>query len=160
MSNLEIVRSKIVTVAQARALRAEWRAAGQPVVFTNGCFDIMHRGHVEYLSQAADMGRRLVVGLNTDDSVRRLKGPRRPLQDQATRSLVLAALRFVDAVVAFDQDTPYELIAALVPDILVKGGDYAPEQIVGRDIVLAHGGQVRTVALVEGYSTTAVERRM
>ena len=129
---------------------------GLKLVFTNGCFDILHRGHVEYLAKAADMGDVLVVGLNTDASVKRLKGEGRPVNDQEARALVLASLSFVDAVVLFDEDTPYELIKAIRPDVLVKGADYKPEEIVGYDIVTSYGGKVETVPLVEGYSTTSL----
>lgn len=131
-----------------------FHSQGSKVVFTNGCFDILHRGHVEYLAKAADMGDVLVVGLNTDASVRRLKGESRPINNQEARALVLASLSFVDAVVLFDEDTPYELIKAVRPDVLVKGADYKPEEIVGYDIVTSYGGKVEVVDLVEGYSTT------
>lgn len=131
-----------------------FHSQGSKVVFTNGCFDILHRGHVEYLAKAADMGDVLVVGLNTDASVRRLKGESRPVNNQEARALVLASLNFVDAVVLFDEDTPYELIKAVRPDVLVKGADYKPEEIVGYDIVTSYGGKVEVVDLVEGYSTT------
>jgi rfaE bifunctional protein nucleotidyltransferase chain/domain len=131
-----------------------FHSQGSKVVFTNGCFDILHRGHVEYLAKAADMGDVLVVGLNTDASVRRLKGESRPVNNQEARALVLASLSFVDAVILFDEDTPYELIKAVRPDVLVKGADYKPEEIVGYDIVTSYGGKVEVVDLVEGYSTT------
>jgi rfaE bifunctional protein nucleotidyltransferase chain/domain len=133
-----------------------FRSQGAKVVFTNGCFDILHRGHVEYLSKAADMGDVLVVGLNTDASVKRLKGEGRPINNEESRALVLASLSFVDAVVLFDEDTPYELIKAIHPDVLVKGADYKPEEIVGYDIVTAYGGTVATVPIVEGYSSTKI----
>ena len=124
------------------------------LVFTNGCFDILHRGHVEYLAKAADMGDVLVVGLNTDASVKRLKGEGRPVNNEEARALVLASLSFVDAVVLFDEDTPYELIKAVHPDVLVKGADYKVEDIAGYDIVTSYGGLVTTVPLVEGYSSS------
>jgi D-glycero-beta-D-manno-heptose 1-phosphate adenylyltransferase len=126
------------------------------IVFTNGCFDILHSGHIHYLAKAAGMGDCLVIGLNTDESVRRLKGPSRPYLDQKSRSITLAALGFVTAVVLFDEDTPYNLIRQIQPNILVKGGDYKPEDIVGYDIVKAKGGQVLTIPLTEGYSSTNV----
>ena len=132
---------------------------GDWVVFTNGCFDLLHRGHVTYLSQARDLGR-LVVGLNSDASVRRLKGPQRPLVDEQSRALLLASLQCVDYVTIFNEDTPYELIKAVLPDVLVKGGDYQPENIVGADIVRSHGGQVRTIPLVEGFSTTRLAKKL
>ncbi len=130
------------------------------VVFTNGCFDLLHRGHVEYLEQAKSLGDVLVVGLNTDDSVRRLKGAGRPLVDEGGRSRVLAALASVDVVTLFDEDTPEELIDRLLPDVLVKGGDYSHEDIVGREAVEGAGGTVTVVPLVGDYSTTGLLRRL
>lgn len=138
-----------------------WRLKSDRIVFTNGCFDILHRGHVEYLQEAAALGDRLVVGVNSDASVRRLgKGDDRPLNDQDSRAKVLAALRCVDAVVIFDEDTPLELITALQPDVVAKGGDWKPEQIVGADLVKARGGEVRSLKLVDGFSTTALVERI
>ncbi len=143
---------------------AKWledcRKNGKKIVFTNGCFDILHRGHVEYLSKAAAFGDVMVVGLNTDASVKRLKGPSRPVNDEYARAFVLAGLEFVSAVVLFDEDTPYDLIKKVQPDVLVKGSDYKPENIVGYDIVTAKGGKVVTVDLVEGYSTTKTIEKM
>ena len=130
------------------------------LVFTNGCFDILHLGHIDYLSKAADEGDVLVIGVNTDRSTQRLKGPGRPINSEVQRARVLAALRFTDAVVLFDEDTPYELIRIVQPDILIKGGDYAPEKIVGYDIVTARGGLVKTMAFLPGYSTTGLEQRL
>ena len=138
----------------------ECRKNGKKIVFTNGCFDILHRGHVEYLSKAAAFGDVMVVGLNTDASVKRLKGPSRPVNDEYARAFVLAGLEFVSAVVLFDEDTPYNLIKTVQPDVLVKGSDYKPENIVGYDIVTAKGGKVVTVDLVEGYSTTKTIEKM
>ena len=138
-----------------------WRLKSDRIVFTNGCFDILHRGHVEYLQEAAALGDRLVVGVNSDASVRRLgKGDDRPLNDQDSRAKVLAALRCVDAVVIFDEDTPLELITALQPDVVAKGGDWKPEQIVGADLVKARGGEVRSLKLVDGFSTTALVEKI
>jgi rfaE bifunctional protein nucleotidyltransferase chain/domain len=125
-------------------------------VFTNGCFDILHRGHIEYLQKAKTFGDKLVVGLNSDASVRRLKGEARPIQDEQSRKIILEALRFVDEVIIFDEDTPYELIKKIQPDVLVKGADYKPEDIVGYDIVKAKGGEVRTVEFVDGHSTSRI----
>jgi D-beta-D-heptose 7-phosphate kinase/D-beta-D-heptose 1-phosphate adenosyltransferase len=130
------------------------------LVFTNGCFDLLHPGHVEYLHEARALGDVLVVGLNTDDSVRRLKGPDRPFNDQASRATVLAGLASVDAVSLFDEDTPAELIQALEPDVLVKGGDYAPEEVVGARAVRQGGGEVRILPFRKGYSTTALVERI
>jgi rfaE bifunctional protein nucleotidyltransferase chain/domain len=138
-----------------------WRLKSDRIVFTNGCFDILHRGHVEYLQEAAALGDRLVVGVNSDASVRRLgKGDDRPLNDQDSRAKVLAALRCVDALVIFDEDTPLELITALQPDVVAKGGDWKPEQIVGADVVNARGGEVRSLKLVDGFSTTALVEKI
>ena len=137
----------------------EARAAGKRIVFTNGVFDILHRGHVEYLDHARRLGDALVVGLNMDDSVRRLKGPTRPINSELDRALVLAGLAAVDAVVLFGEDTPYRLITALLPDVLVKGGDYRAEDIVGGPEVIAAGGEVIVAPLVEGRSTTNILQR-
>lgn len=138
-----------------------WRLKSDRVVFTNGCFDILHRGHVEYLEEAASLGDRLVIGLNSDASVRRLgKGTDRPINDQDSRALVLASLRCVDAVAIFDEDTPLDLIRALRPDVLVKGGDWNVRQIVGGDFVQGYGGDVRSLKLVDGVSTTALVERI
>lgn len=131
------------------------------IVFTNGCFDILHLGHVDYLTKAAQFGDYLIVGLNSDASIQLLqKGPARPLQDEKSRMHIIAALHVVDAVILFDEETPYELIQLVQPDILVKGADYQVEQISGHDIVLARGGKVELVELVKGYSTSAIERKI
>ncbi|MDR1416348.1 MAG: D-glycero-beta-D-manno-heptose 1-phosphate adenylyltransferase [Prevotellaceae bacterium] len=155
---LEQVRAKIVARDWLPDLRATW--GSRKVVFTNGCFDILHRGHVEYLAKAAELGDLLVVGLNTDASTRRLKGASRPLQDEAARALVLASLQAVSYVTLFGEDTPYELIKLVQPDVLVKGADYKPEDIVGYDIVVARGGRVETIPFVQGYSSSSVIARM
>ena len=153
-----LVREKIVTAGQlAEILRQH---PERKVVFTNGCFDLVHQGHIDYLSKARDLGDVLVVGLNTDASVRRLKGPRRPINDEYSRALLLASMLFVDYVVLFGEDTPYELIKTLQPDILVKGSDYRPEDIVGYDIVMAKGGRVETLDFLPGFSTTAIEDKI
>ena len=133
-----------------------WKKEGKWLVFTNGCFDLLHRGHVEYLAKAASKGDVLVIGLNSDRSVSRLKGPGRPLVDERSRAMVLASLQFVTAVVLFDEDTPERLIEAIKPDLLVKGSDYQPGEIAGGSSVLARGGKVETIGLVAGYSTTAL----
>ncbi len=160
MDNLTRLRQKICTLEELLRRTQVWRAAGERIVFTNGCFDLLHYGHICYLAQARDLGERLVVGLNSSDSVRRLKGPRRPINDEATRAHVLAAMQVVDAVVIFDEDTPLRLIEAFIPDVLVKGGDWKPEQISGAPVVLAHGGRVLSLPFVEGYSTTLIERKI
>lgn len=145
--------------ARVSELVATLREVGQRVVFTNGVFDILHAGHVTYLEQARALGDTLVVGLNTDASVRRLKGPERPINTEADRACVLAALRAVDHVILFGDDTPIDVITALMPDVLVKGGDYTRDTIVGADVVEARGGVVCTIPLVEGRSTTAIINR-
>lgn len=130
------------------------------IVFTNGCFDIIHRGHVDYLNKAADLGDLLFVGLNTDASVSKLKGPHRPIQDEQSRLMIMAALECVSAVCLFDEETPLNLINEVQPDVLVKGSDYAPENIVGYDIVKAKGGEVLTIDFIDGYSTSGIERKI
>lgn len=160
MTRFEQIEQKIQTWEQISATVAAWRAAGDRIVFTNGCFDILHYGHLHYLSQARDLGQRLVVGLNSAASVSRLKGPHRPINDELTRTHLLAALEVIDAVVVFEDDTPLELIRLLLPDILVKGGDWKPEQIIGSDLVLAAGGEVKSLPFVAGYSTTNIEKKI
>lgn len=148
-------------VLERAALLARYgRPRDFSVVFTNGCFDLLHPGHVELLHAARALGDALVVGVNTDASVRRLKGRSRPLVEARARALVLAGLASVDAVTLFGEDTPRELVAALLPDVLVKGGDYAPQEVVGREEVEAAGGRVEIIPLVEGYSTTSVIQRI
>lgn len=161
MNSLECVKAKIIDWKELE--RASYRAhfLNKKIVFTNGCFDILHRGHIEYLHQAADMGDLLIVGLNSDASVRRLKGEGRPVQDEETRALILAALSCVTYVVLFDEDTPLNLIKLVQPDILVKGGDYAKvENIVGYDIVKQRGGQVIALPFVDGHSTTQLLQKI
>ena len=139
---------------------AQWRANGGRVVFTNGVFDLLHRGHVDILTAARSLGDALVVGVNTDASVKRLKGPARPVRNESDRAWVLAALESVDAVVLFDEDTPLELIRILMPDVLVKGGDYTAETVVGAQDVIARGGSVVIIPLTPGHSTTSTVQRM
>ncbi|MCC6684357.1 MAG: D-glycero-beta-D-manno-heptose 1-phosphate adenylyltransferase [Bacteroidia bacterium] len=152
--------SKIHTALSLPALLKAWRNANEKIVFTNGCFDLLHRGHTDYLAKAADCGTRLIIGVNTDASVSRLKGPSRPIQDEQSRMQILASLACVDAVILFDEETPYELIKTVQPDVLVKGGDYKPEDIVGYDIVTAKGGNVTTIDFVPGFSTSAIEQKI
>ena len=156
MEKTEIIKSKILNKDELKRNLTFWRFKNNKIVFTNGCFDVLHQGHIEYLAQACDKGDVLVVGLNTDASVRRLKGANRPVNPQEARAMVLASLFFVDAVVFFDEDTPYELIKTIQPDILIKGADYNAKEIVGYDIVTAKGGTVETIELVEGFSTTGI----
>jgi D-glycero-beta-D-manno-heptose 1-phosphate adenylyltransferase len=160
VSKLDRIAAKILSWDDISRRCAVWRLQEKKVVFTNGCFDILHLGHVEYLSKAADLGNILVIGMNTDRSTQHLKGPHRPINDEHARAMLLAALSFVDVVVLFDEETPYELIRHIQPDILVKGKDYSVEQIAGHDIVLARGGRVETIELTEGYSTTKIEQKI
>jgi D-beta-D-heptose 7-phosphate kinase/D-beta-D-heptose 1-phosphate adenosyltransferase len=160
MSNFNTSPKIVSRGAAARWLR-QLQSRGQKVVFTNGCFDLLHPGHVAYLEQARSLGDALIVGVNTDASVRRLaKGAARPVTPEADRARVLAALACVDRVALFDEDTPLELITALQPDVLVKGGDYKLAEIVGREVVQARGGQVLALPFVPGYSTTALLHRL
>lgn len=160
MNKLEVIQSKIIDINHIDPLITFWNLKSQKIVFTNGCFDILHRGHVEYLAQAASQGDVLVIGLNTDSSVRRIKGPTRPVQDEYARAILLASLSFVSAVIFFDEETPYNLIKRVQPDILVKGSDYKAEDIVGYDIVKAKGGEVVTIDFIDGYSTTSIIEKL
>lgn len=160
MSHLENISKKVLTTGQLQPMLELWRFFGKKVVFTNGCFDLLHLGHLDYLSKAADLGDIFIIGVNTDASVSRLKGPMRPVNDQQSRAMLLAAFGFVDAVVLFDEPTPKALIDFIQPDVLVKGDDYKAEDIVGYDTVMAKGGRVVTIPLVEGYSTTAIINRI
>jgi D-beta-D-heptose 7-phosphate kinase/D-beta-D-heptose 1-phosphate adenosyltransferase len=144
------------TIAEAVAFANQRRAAGEKIVFTNGVFDLLHPGHVRYLQHARTLGDALIVGINSDRSVHAVKGPDRPINPEAERAEVLAALACVNAVAIFDEETPYEIISAIAPDVLVKGGDWAENAIVGRDIVEARGGRVVRASVEQGYSTTSI----
>lgn len=155
------IASKIWPEEKVATYAETLRRQGCKIVFTNGVFDILHAGHVSYLAEAADLGNFLIVGLNSDDSVRRLgKSPARPLQSQESRAAVLASLQWVGAVVIFNEDTPAELIKKILPSVLVKGSDYKPEEIAGADTVISHGGEVKTIKLLEGFSTTSIEKKI
>lgn len=155
------LKNKLQNKEQLLIVLNQLKANGKKVVFTNGCFDILHRGHVEYLAKARDLGDFLVLGLNTDESVKRLgKAPNRPINNEQARASVLAGLTFIDAVVLFNEDTPLELIKFLMPTILVKGNDYKIENIVGAKEVIANGGKVETIEFVEGYSTTNLIKKI
>lgn len=153
-------RQKILSWESLDQGVAYWRFLEQKIVFTNGCFDLLHLGHITYLEEAAKLGDVLVVGLNSDESVRRLKGPSRPVLPQQERARLLAALEFVEAVVVFEEETPLRLIEKIRPDVLVKGGDYTVDRIVGAELVQSYGGQVEILPLVPGYSTTALIKRL
>jgi D-beta-D-heptose 7-phosphate kinase/D-beta-D-heptose 1-phosphate adenosyltransferase len=159
-AHLAPAEAKIVTAQRMADAVARWRARGLRVGFTNGCFDILHKGHVAYLSQARTWCDRLIVGLNSDASVRKLKGDGRPVNDLESRALVLAGLGCVDLVAPFDDDTPIRLIEAARPDVLIKGADYTEAQVVGAEQVKSWGGEVRLAQIVDGYSTTAAIERM
>jgi rfaE bifunctional protein nucleotidyltransferase chain/domain len=148
--------SKIVELSAAIEQAETWRQEGEKIVFTNGCFDILHIGHVDYLEKSRLLGHRLILGLNTDQSIRRIKGDQRPIVEQYPRARVMAALWFVDLVIFFEEDTPIRLIEAIKPDILVKGDDYTFERIIGADFVIKQGGSVKTVPLVKGFSTSNI----
>lgn len=160
MTHIESIHSKIHTWETLKTQVATWQAQGKKIVFSNGCFDLVHKGHIDYLNRAADLGDVLVMGLNTDASVSKLKGPHRPIQDEQSRLLIMAALQCVSAVVLFNEETPYDLIKLVQPDVLVKGSDYQPENIVGYDIVTTKGGTVKTIDFLPGYSTSAIEKRI
>ena len=156
----EFIRNKILTFDGMRHQVKRWRLLGKNIVFTNGCFDILHEGHLEILSQSAALGDILIVGINTDNSVKRLKGENRPVNNEQFRAKMLAALTIVDAVVLFDEPTPLELIQMIVPETLVKGGDYTIDQVVGAEDVIKNGGEVKIVPLVKGYSTTSLIQKI
>lgn len=154
------IAHKIADLEDAVARSADWRNKGLRVVFTNGCFDILHEGHIRYLEEAQGLGDKLIVGLNSDASTRRLKGPNRPINTQDSRAYILASLSVIDLVVLFEEDTPLSLIEKIQPDILVKGGDYTEDGVVGGDFVKEKGGRVVIVPYVEGYSTTSIEEKI
>ena len=151
---------KICSLTEATVRRASWKENNETVVFTNGCFDILHLGHVDYLEKAREAGTKMIVGVNADSSVRQLKGPSRPVNNEYARARILASLQFVDMVIIFEEETPLELINALFPDVLVKGDDYSIETIVGAKEVIANGGKVITIPLVPSYSTTNIIQKL
>lgn len=156
MSHLNKINSKIFSLDDLKKQVNSWKQSGKEVVFTNGCFDIIHRGHIKVLAQTADLGDRLIIGLNSDSSIQKSKGADRPIIDEHSRAILLAALSFVDAVILFSEETPINLISTLVPDLLAKGGDYEIETIVGHEIVQNNGGEVILVPFVDGFSSTII----
>lgn len=154
------LESKIVTLDKLRDFKEKWKNENLKIVFTNGCFDILHEGHVRYLAEAKTLGDKLIVALNSDDSVRKLKGENRPINKERSRAIVLAGLTSVDAIIVFIEDTPLKLIENVVPDVLVKGGDWKTEEIVGSDVVIENGGKVFSLSFHEGYSTTLIEQKI
>ena len=160
MKHLDIIHHKIFSPEEMVLQIERWHFKSKKVAFTNGCFDLLHLGHIDYLAKAADEADFLIIGVNTDHSVQRLKGPHRPINNEEQRSMILASLHFVAGVVIFDEDTPLSLITKLKPDVLIKGADYAIENIVGGDVVTAYGGRVMTIDFLQGYSTTSIESRI
>jgi len=160
MDKFAVIESKIHNNDSLKKIIAYWKFADKKIVFTNGCFDLLHYGHVDYLSKAAALGDILIVGLNSDASVSKIKGPSRPLNDERSRLHIIASLFYVSAVVLFEDPTPYNLISLVHPDVLVKGGDYKPEEIVGYDIVKSNGGEVITLNFIPGYSTSLLEQKI
>jgi len=161
MKHLEVIKGRIFTINTLKVWLSQQHLLSKSIVFTNGCFDILHQGHVDYLSKAADMGDLLVVGVNSDDSVKRLeKGAARPIQQEQSRAMLIAALHFVSAVIIFDEDTPLSLIEMVQPNVLVKGADWQLKDIVGYDFVTSRGGQVKTIEYLPGFSTSAIESKI
>jgi rfaE bifunctional protein nucleotidyltransferase chain/domain len=160
MDKLEWIKSKILSLEELNPYLSIYRFKEKKIIFTNGCFDLIHRGHIEYLARAANLGSIFIIGLNTDDSVKKIKGPGRPIQDEYSRAMILSSMGFVNHVVLFEEETPYELIKSVQPDILIKGGDYNPEEVVGYDLVKARGGQVIIIDLIKGLSTTGIINKL
>lgn len=160
MQKTEIIQNKIYTVETIKSQLNIWRFKDKKIVFTNGCFDLLHLGHIDYLSKAADFGDIMIIGLNSDKSVTNIKGSNRPITDEKSRSAILASLFFVDAIILFDEETPLALIEIIQPDVLIKGSDYKAEEIVGYDIVKAKGGEIITLDFLAGYSTTIIENKI
>ncbi|HRH63631.1 MAG TPA: D-glycero-beta-D-manno-heptose 1-phosphate adenylyltransferase [Bacteroidia bacterium] len=159
--HLQAISDKIFLRQQLIVWLNGMRFKNEKLVFTNGCFDLLHQGHIDYLAKAADLGTKLIVGVNSDNSVKRLgKGPSRPIQNEQSRALLLAALHFTSAITVFDEDTPYQLIELVKPNVLVKGADWKVEKIVGYDLVKANGGEVVTIEFLPGFSTTAIEDKI
>jgi len=156
MTNLQKLNSKLHTLTSLKEHLEKWKKNGDKIVFTNGCFDLLHRGHAEALANTADLGDRLIIGLNSDQSIKKLKGNNRPIIDEKSRSILLASFQFVDAIVLFSEVTPTKLIEIIMPDVLVKGGDYKIEEIAGYKTILQNGGKVITVPLVDGFSTSNI----
>ena len=156
MSQFNTLKNKIFSLENLKVQVENWKATGEKVVFTNGCFDIIHQGHIEVLARTADLGTKLIVGLNSDSSIQKLKNENRPIIQQQSRAILLASFSFVDAVVLFSEQTPINLISTLLPDILSKGGDYEIETIVGHEIVQRNGGRIVLIPFVDGFSSTTI----
>ena len=160
MNNFKNIKSKIYSLSDLKIQSDKWKGKEKKVVFTNGCFDLIHRGHLEVLANTADLGDKLIIGLNSDSSIKYLKGKNRPIMDEISRAILLASLQFVDAIVFFSEETPYKLIETLVPDVLAKGGDYKVTEIAGREVVLENGGEVILVPFIDGFSSTNIVEKI
>jgi len=156
MSSLKKINTKFFSLEDLIVQADKWKKNREKIVFTNGCFDIMHRGHIEMLSHASMLGNKLIVGLNSDSSIRNLKGESRPILDEESRKILLAALAFIDAVILFSEETPLNIISSLKPDILVKGGDYQTNEIIGHKVVQENGGEVVLIPFINGFSTSSI----
>tara|TARA_B110000014_G_C19985231_1_gene510193 strand:+ start:233 stop:724 length:492 start_codon:yes stop_codon:yes gene_type:complete len=156
MNNLKNIKSKIYSLSDLKIQSDKWKENGEKIVFTNGCFDLVHRGHIEVLANTADLGDRLIIGLNSDSSIKNLKGENRPIINETSRAILLSSLQFVDAIVFFSDETPLNLIKTLIPDILAKGGDYKVTDIAGNEVVLENGGEVILVPFINGFSSTNI----
>tara|TARA_B100000768_G_C11036920_1_gene272541 strand:+ start:128 stop:619 length:492 start_codon:yes stop_codon:yes gene_type:complete len=160
MSHLKDINRKIYNLDILTTQVEQWKKSGNKIVFTNGCFDIIHKGHIEVLANTADLGNKLIIGLNSDQSIQKIKGEGRPIIDEQSRAILLSALSFVDAIILFSEETPLKLISSLLPDVLAKGGDYEIKNIVGNEIVQQNGGKVKLVPLIVGYSSTSIIKKI
>ena len=160
MSNFKNIKSKIYSLSDLKIQSDKWKENGKKIVFTNGCFDLVHRGHLEVLANTADLGDKLIIGLNSDSSIKELKGENRPIMDEISRAILLASLQFVDAIVFFSEETPYKLIETLIPDVLAKGGDYKVTEIAGNGVVLENGGEVILFPFIDGFSSTNIVEKI
>lgn len=160
MTHYQRIKHKIIQDDELDHLINKWKQNGEKIVFTNGCFDIIHQGHIDYLAKAAEKGTKLFIGVNTDQSVSKLKGPKRPIQDEVSRLMILASMEFVDALILFGEETPINLIDRIIPHILVKGSDYQAKDIVGYKTVVDNGGKVETLDFLPGFSTSNIEKRI
>lgn len=160
MSNFKNIKSKIYSLSDLKIQSDKWKENGEKIVFTNGCFDLVHRGHIEVLANTADLGNKLIIGLNSDSSIKELKGENRPIMDEISRSILLASLQFVDAIVFFSEETPCKLIETLIPDVLAKGGDYKVTEIAGNGVVLENGGEVILFPFIDGISSTNIVEKI
>ena len=160
MNNLKNIKSKIYSLSDLKIQSDKWKENGEKIVFTNGCFDLVHRGHIEVLANTADLGDRLIIGLNSDSSIKDLKGENKPIIDETSRAILLASLQFVDAIVFFTEETPHKLIETLIPDVLTKGGDYKVKEIAGHEVVLENGGEVILISFIDGFSSTNIVEKI